>query len=55
MSGYFDQADHHRLLMDYPLAQEYLTGPARLSRDALRALQEARFAKVIARRDRAFP
>ena len=49
MSGYFDQADHHRLLRDYPLAQEFLTGPARLSRDALRALQEARFAKVMAR------
>ena len=49
MGGYFDQADHRRLLVEYPLGEAFLAGPARLSRDALRDLQERRFRQVLAR------
>lgn len=49
MSGYFDEADIARMLRDYPIGEAYLSGPAALSRDALRALQEQRFAEVMAR------
>lgn len=48
-SRYFDEVDYKRLLDEYPIGQAFLDGPARLSRDALRALQEKRFAAVMAR------
>jgi phenylacetate-CoA ligase len=49
MSNYFDEVDHRRLLAEYPIGQPFLEGPARLSRDALHALQERRFLAVVAR------
>jgi phenylacetate-CoA ligase len=49
MSGYFDEVDHKRMLAEYPLGEAFLKGPARLSRDELRALQERRFAEVMKR------
>ncbi|MGZ0187206.1 MAG: phenylacetate--CoA ligase family protein, partial [Alphaproteobacteria bacterium] len=48
-SRYFKEADPERLLREFPIGQAFLDGPAKLSRDALRALQETRFASVIAR------
>ncbi len=49
MSGYFDAFDPARMLADYPIGEGFLEGPAKLGPDALRALQEARFAEVVAR------
>jgi phenylacetate-CoA ligase len=49
VAGYFDQVDHRRLLAEYPIGDAFLAGPARLSRDELRALQERRFREVLAR------
>lgn len=47
--GYFDQADHRKLLADYPIGRDFLDGPARLSRDELHALRERRFLDLVAR------
>ena len=44
---YFDAAEVPRLLADYPLGPDFATSFRQLSRDALRARQEARFAAVI--------
>ena len=50
MSGrYFNEANAARLIEEYPLGQAFLEGPARLSTDALRALQERRFAGLMRR------
>jgi phenylacetate-CoA ligase len=49
MSGYFDEVDHKRMLAEYPIGAAFLDGPAKLSADALRALQERRFAAVMKR------
>ena len=49
MSGYFDEVDHRRMLAEYPLGEAFLKGPARLSRDELRNVQERRFAAVMKR------
>lgn len=49
MSGLFGRLDVGAMLRDYPLGREFLEGPAALSRDALRALQERRFARLMAR------
>jgi phenylacetate-CoA ligase len=49
VSGYYQQADPLAIQRDYPLGDGFLRGPARLSADALRALQEQRFAEVMAR------
>jgi phenylacetate-CoA ligase len=49
MTSYFDEVDHRRLLVEYPIGQAFLEDPARLSRDELHALQERRFLAVIAR------
>lgn len=49
MSGYFDEVQYQRLIAEYPIGDAFLSGPAKLSRDALRQLQEQRFAKVMAR------
>ena len=49
MSGLFSRLDTAAMLRDYPLGRAFLEGPAALSRDALRALQERRFARVMAR------
>jgi phenylacetate-CoA ligase len=46
---YFDAADVPRLLADYPLGPNFATGFRQLSRDALRARQEIRFATVMRR------
>ena len=48
-SRYFEQAAPSRLLAEYPIGDAFLSGPAKLSRDALRALQEDRFAQVMRR------
>ncbi len=48
-SNYFLQADPRTILQDYPVGPAFLDGPARLSRDELRNLQESRFSSVIAR------
>ncbi len=48
-SRYFQEADAERLLREYPIGGAFLSGPARLSRDALRALQETRFAALMRR------
>lgn len=48
-SRYFSEAAPDRLLAEYPIGRAFLDGPAKLSRDALRALQETRFARVLAR------
>lgn len=49
MSGYFDEVDHKRMLAEYPIGEAFLNGPAKLGADALRALQERRFAVVMKR------
>ncbi|MEL0091432.1 MAG: hypothetical protein VW714_13200 [Rhodospirillales bacterium] len=48
-STYFQQATPERLLAQYPVGDAFLKGPASLSRDELRNLQELRFSAVIAR------
>ena len=49
MSGYFEEADPRRIAAEYPIGGSFLSGPARLSADALRALQERRFLAVVER------
>ena len=49
MAGYFEEARLGRLLEAYPVGEAFLAGPARLSRDELRSLQERRFLRVMAR------
>lgn len=49
VGGYFSEADAGRLLTDYPIGAGFLSGPACLGADALRALQEQRFAAVMRR------
>ena len=49
MSGLLRRIDVEAMLRDWPLGQSFLDGPAKLSRDALRALQERRFAAVMER------
>ena len=49
VSRYFVEAAPERLLAEYPIGQAFLDGPAALSRDALRALQEKRFRAVLER------
>ena len=49
MIGYFDRVEHRRLPLLYPLGQAFLDGPARMSRDALHALQARRFLAVLDR------
>ncbi len=49
MSGLLGRLDVAAMLRDYPMGRAFLEGPAALSRDALRALQERRFARVMAR------
>ena len=49
MGGYFEEARPGRLLDEYPIGEAFLAGPARMSRDELRALQERRFRQVVAR------
>ncbi len=46
---YFDEADPGRVLSEYPIGEAFLSGPARLGADGLRALQEARFAALMRR------
>ena len=48
-AGYFGEADPARILSEYPIGEPFLTGPARLSNDELRALQERRFAALMRR------
>ncbi|MGI9488569.1 MAG: phenylacetate--CoA ligase family protein [Geminicoccaceae bacterium] len=49
MSTYFDEARLAKITRDYPIGQAFLDGPAKLSRDELRNLQESRFADVMER------
>jgi phenylacetate-CoA ligase len=49
VSSYVDEAQFARMLAEYPIGDAFLAGPARLSADALRALQECRFRIVLAR------
>lgn len=49
MSGLLGRLDVGAMLRDYPMGRAFLEGPAALSRDALRALQERRFACVMER------
>ena len=49
MGGYFEEARLGRLLDDYPAGEAFLAGPARMSRDELRDLQDRRFCRVVAR------
>ena len=49
MSGLLGRLDVAAMLRDYPMGRAFLKGPAALSREALRALQERRFARVIER------
>ncbi len=49
MSGLLRRIDVDAMLRAYPLGRAFLDGPAALSRDALRALQERRFARVMER------
>ncbi|MBM3508196.1 MAG: phenylacetate--CoA ligase [Alphaproteobacteria bacterium] len=48
-NGYFDEADPARLLVEYPIGEAFLAGPARLDAARLRALQERRFSAVMRR------
>lgn len=49
MGGYFEEARLDRLLGEYPAGEAFLAGPARVSRDELRSLQDRRFRRVVAR------
>ena len=49
MGSYFEEARLDRLLDEYPVGRAFLAGPARMSRDELRALQDRRFRQVVAR------
>ena len=49
MSTYFSEADTARLVEEYPTGDALLNGVGRVSTDELRALQEKRFQRVIAR------
>lgn len=48
-SRYFREARLDALLDDYPIGDDFLAGPAALDPERLRALQEHRFLKVVAR------
>ena len=49
MSGYFTESDPTRLEQEYPVGDAFLARFRGLSVDALRALQEARFRRVVER------
>ena len=49
MSRYFTQADFPGLNKAFPIGDAFLSGPAQLDPEQLRALQEDRFARVVAR------
>ncbi|MEZ5652012.1 MAG: hypothetical protein R3E87_15860 [Burkholderiaceae bacterium] len=49
MNTYFDAFDHRRALADYPIGPAFDERMRTLSADALRALQERRFARLLAR------
>ncbi|HJP10283.1 MAG TPA: hypothetical protein QGF27_09680 [Arenicellales bacterium] len=49
MSGYSEQANSSQLLREFPVGEAFSAGPAGLDAEALRALQEVRFAKVMKR------
>ena len=48
-AGYFAEADPKRILTEYPIGESFLAGPACMSDDELRALQERRFAALMRR------
>ena len=49
MGGYFEEARLDRLLDEFPVGEAFLAGPARMSRDELRSVQDRRFRRVAAR------
>ncbi len=46
---YWAEVDPRQMLRDYPIGEAFLTGPAQWSVDELRAVQERRFQRVVAR------
>ena len=46
---YFNQIDGAALAAAYPLGDDFTEGVGRISRDALRALQEERFRRIVVR------
>ncbi len=49
MGSYFEEAGLDRLLDEFPVGGAFLAGPARMSCDELRSLQDRRFRRVVAR------
>lgn len=49
MNTYFDTVDHHQLQRDFPVGDAFVPTFTALSRDALRAQQEARFQRLMRR------
>ena len=47
--GFFTEVEHPRLRLEYPIGPGFLAGPARLSRDELRDVQDRRFRVVLER------
>jgi phenylacetate-CoA ligase len=47
--SFFAEVEHGRMLAEYPIGSPFLAGPARLSRDELRDLQDRRFRLVLER------
>jgi len=47
--SYFEALDHKALLQDYPIGDGFAARYTGMSRDAVRAIQEAQFAKLMAR------
>ena len=46
---YYQSLDFEALWQEFPPAPDYFSGPYRMSRDALHALQEQRFLREMAR------
>jgi phenylacetate-CoA ligase len=49
MGDFFAETEHRRMALAYPIGSRFLAGPARLSRDELRGLQERRLRVVLER------
>jgi phenylacetate-CoA ligase len=49
VTNYFDAVDHARMVREYPPGEAFTRTVTRMSRDALRALQNERFLKVLER------
>ncbi len=49
MTPYFEAIDHRQILRDFPMGDAFIATFASLSRDALRARQEAQFRRLMRR------